>query len=55
MLNRVAEEAEKLACKSTQKTVIISANNKRAYPVQLHQENIKEVEKLFTWAASLAK
>ena len=45
-LNRVAEEGEKTGLKiSKTKTEVMRVNNKQHAPIQLHQEDIKEVDK----------
>ncbi|RUS72754.1 hypothetical protein EGW08_019489 [Elysia chlorotica] len=52
-LNRVAEEAEKTGLKiSMTKTEVMRVNNKQHAPIQLHQENIKEVDK-FVYLGSI--
>nr|KAG5699556.1 hypothetical protein BaRGS_033752 [Batillaria attramentaria] len=52
-LNRVAEEAEKTGLKiNISKTEVMRVNHKQHDPIQLHQEDIKEVDK-FTYLGSV--
>nr|KAG5698293.1 hypothetical protein BaRGS_016995 [Batillaria attramentaria] len=52
-LNRVAEEAEKTGLKiNISKTEVMRVNHKQHNPIQLHQEDIKEVDK-FTYLGSV--
>nr|KAG5687521.1 hypothetical protein BaRGS_027306 [Batillaria attramentaria] len=55
-LNRVAEEAEKTGLKiNISKTEVMRVNHKQHDPIQLHQEDIKEVDKFIYLGSVVSK
>nr|KAG5699610.1 hypothetical protein BaRGS_000726 [Batillaria attramentaria] len=55
-LNRVAEEAEKTGLKiNISKTEVMRVNHKQHDPIQLHQEDIKEVDKFIYLGSAVSK
>nr|KAG5689679.1 hypothetical protein BaRGS_006304 [Batillaria attramentaria] len=55
-LNRVAEEAEKTGLKiNISKTEVMRVNHKQHDPIQLHQEDIKEVDKFIYLSSVVSK
>nr|KAG5708273.1 hypothetical protein BaRGS_021207 [Batillaria attramentaria] len=55
-LNRVAEEAEKTGLKiNISKTEVMRINHKQHDPIQLHQEDIKEVDKFIYLGSVVSK
>nr|KAG5702316.1 hypothetical protein BaRGS_002983 [Batillaria attramentaria] len=55
-LNRVAEEAEKTGLKiNISKTEVMRVNHKQHDPIQLHQEDIKEVDKFVYLGSVVSK
>nr|KAG5698609.1 hypothetical protein BaRGS_027120 [Batillaria attramentaria] len=55
-LNRVAEEAEKTGLKiNISKTEVMRVNHKQHDPIQLHQEDIKEVDKFIYLGSIVSK
>nr|KAG5711950.1 hypothetical protein BaRGS_026391 [Batillaria attramentaria] len=55
-LNRVAEEAEKTGLKiNISKTEVMRVNHKQQDPIQLHQEDIKEVDKFVYLGSVVSK
>ena len=55
-LNRVSEEASKTGLQiNTKKTEVMRVNNRQQNPVQLHQENIKEVDKFVYLGSVVSK
>nr|KAG5690895.1 hypothetical protein BaRGS_028927 [Batillaria attramentaria] len=55
-LNRVAEEAEKTGLKiNISKTEVMRVNHKQHNPIQLHQEDIKEVDKFVYLGSVVSK
>nr|KAG5707271.1 hypothetical protein BaRGS_000045 [Batillaria attramentaria] len=55
-LNRVAEEAEKSGLKiNISKTEVMRVNHKQHDPIQLHQEDIKEVDKFVYLGSVVSK
>nr|KAG5701606.1 hypothetical protein BaRGS_019295 [Batillaria attramentaria] len=55
-LNRVAEEAEKTGLKiNISKTEVMRVNHKQHDPIQMHQEDIKEVDKFVYLGSVVSK